>query len=251
MVELVGLLAPEMLGLAVTPAAIIGCLLLLGSSHPIRNVLLFAGTFLGVYSLLALVVIAIGHGAQASSDEPVARGWISFALGVLFLLGGSYSWVRGHRLRRDLTPPRVRSAIGAVDTTGAAAATATDDGAEPEPPAWISRLADPSARFVLTAGLLLSLLNPNIAILASGLGMILASGLPLHDQVWGVVLLLAAAIADFILPTIGYLVSGPRGRLRLRDLTRWLVRHNHTIGIVVLLAFGLLFAGRGLAQLLA
>ena len=45
-----------------------------------------------------------------------------------------------------------------------------------------------------------------------------------------------------------FVLAGARGRGWLESATRWLLAHNRVIGIVVLLVFGVLFVGRGLAQ---
>lgn len=230
--ELAGQLLPEMVGLAVTPAAVVACLLLLASSHPYRNVLALAAPFLAVYGVLSVAALAAGRAADAASDEPsTVRGWLSIAVGVIFLVVAFMSWLR----------PRLRSAAGAP------AARATHRAAMEEP-GWVSALRDPSVGLVLGAGLVLAVVNPNVAILVSGLGIVVTADVRLSAQISGIVLLLAASMIDFVLPTLVFVAAGERGRGWLRSATKWLLAHNHVIGIVVLIAFGVLFVGRGLAQ---
>lgn len=232
--ELVGQLLPEMVGLAVTPAAIVACLLLLGSPHPFRNVVALAAPFLAVYGLLAAIALAVGRTAGTASEDPsTIRGWISLVVGVLFLGTAAISWFRP--VRRSVGP-RSKGAM----TSGS--------DAQPE---WISRLRDPSVPLVLGVGLLLALVNPNIAILLSGLGIVITADTTLGTQVVGVVLLLAASMVDFVVPMIVFVLAGERGRNWLRSATRWLLAHNRVIGIVVLIVFGVLFVGRGLAQIVS
>ncbi|SDD60041.1 Sap, sulfolipid-1-addressing protein [Nocardioides lianchengensis] len=217
--ELATQLVPEMLGLLVTPAAVVACLLLLGSSHPFRNVAALAGSFLAVYAGVSVLVLALGEAAGTTTDDPsTARGGISLGAGVLFLAAGAWSWAH--------SPARTGS-----------------------PPGWVVRLRDPAPRLVVGAGLLLAAVNPNIAILASGLGIVLTSDAGTGARLGGVGLLLAASMLDFAVPTLVFVVAGRRGRRWLRDATGWLLAHNRAIGVVVLVAFGLLFVGRGLAQL--
>ena len=221
-VDLVATLAPEMLGLAVTPAAVIASLLLLGSSHPYRNVACLAGVFLAVYGAICVAVLAAGRAADTSAEDPsAAHGRAGLLVGLLFLAGGLGSWLRKPRVAPGTAVPL---------------------------PGWAERLRDPSVRLVLGVGLVLAVLNPNVAILASGLTLLVArdSG---SDELVGVALLLAGSMVDFVLPALAFAISGERGRDRLRAATRWLIVHNHVIGIVVLVAFGLLFVGRGLAQI--
>lgn len=230
--ELAGQLLPEMVGLAVTPAAVVACLLLLGSSHPYRNVLALAAPFLAVYGVLSVAALAAGRAADAASDEPSpVRGWLSIAVGVIFLVVAVMSWLR----------PRLRSAAGAR------AAGATHRAAMEEP-GWVSGLRDPSVGLALVAGLVLAVVNPNVAILVSGLGIVVTADVRLSAQISGIVLLLAASMIDFALPVLVFVAAGERGRGWLRSATKWLLAHNHVIGIVVLIAFGVLFVGRGLAQ---
>lgn len=218
--ELAAQLVPEMVGLVVTPAAVIACLMLLGSSHPFRNVAALGGSFLVVYAVISAAVLAAGDAGDASAGDS-ARGWVSAVVGVLFLVGGLWSWLRpGHR--------RVA-------------------GSEP---GWVARLGDPPLRLVVGLGLVLAVVNPNVAILASGLVVVVTAGFSTSEQAGGVVLLLAASVLDFVVPTLVFVLAGSRGRRGLRRATGWLLDHNHVIGIVVLVVFGLLFIGRGLGQLL-
>jgi len=233
--ELAGQLLPEMVGLAVTPAAVVACLLLLGSSHPFRNVVALALPFLAVYGVLSVAALAAGRAADAADDDPATtRGWMSIVVGVIFLAVAVMSWLR----------PRLQS------TAGAPSARATHRAAMEEP-GWVSALRDPSVGLVLVAGLLLAVVNPNVAILVSGLGIVVTADVRLSAQISGIVLLLAASMIDFVVPLLVFVLAGERGRGWLRSATGWLLAHNHVISIVVLLAFGVLFVGRGLAQVTA
>ncbi|MER7604781.1 GAP family protein [Nocardioides sp. NPDC127503] len=228
--ELVGQLLPEMVGLAVTPAAIVACLLLLGSSYPFRNVVALAVPFLAVYGVLSIIALVAGRAADAASGDPsTTRGWMSVVAGGIFLTVAAMSW-----LRRPAGRPAARATHRATTAE----------------PGWVSQLRDPSVRLVLVAGLLLAIVNPNVAILASGLGIVVTADVGLGAQVVGIALLLAASMIDFIVPVLVFVAAGERGRGWLRSATRWLLAHNHVIGIVVLVAFGVLFVGRGLGQVI-
>jgi len=230
--ELAGQLLPEMVGLAVTPAAVVACLLLLGSSHPYRNVVALAVPFLAVYGVLSVIALVAGRAADTASDDPsTTRGWLSIVVGVIFLAVAAMSWLRRQQRPAD----------------GASAARGTHRAAIAEP-AWASRLRDPSVRLVLVAGLLLAVVNPNVAILASGLGIVVTADVGLGAQLGGIVMLLTASMIDFVVPMLVFVAAGERGRIWLRSATGWLLAHDRVIGIVVLLAFGLLFVGRGIAQ---
>ena len=51
-----------------------------------------------------------------------------------------------------------------------------------------------------------------------------------------------------MIPVLAFVVSGEAGRVFLRRVTRWLIRHNQP-GVVFLTAVGLIFAVRGISQI--
>jgi len=225
MSELATALAPEMVGLVVTPAVLIACLVVLGTPRPIGKLALFAAVYLSVYAVLSLVVVVIGHVAGIEGHSAsVIRGWISLTVGVLFLVGGAIAW-------RGATRPRP----GARSSQPA--------------PGWAGGLADPHPRLLVLTALALAVINPNVAILLSGLGIIVTADVSVGAQLVGVGLMLAACLVDFAVPALVYAVGGPAGRGRLQAASRWMVLHNQAIGVGVLVFFGLLFAGRGIAQI--
>jgi threonine/homoserine/homoserine lactone efflux protein len=250
MSDMLSALLPELLGLVVTPAAIVGCLILLGSSRPLRNVGLFATVYLAAYAVISAVVVAVGSAAGTATDSPgTPRGWISRVVGVLFLAGGVITWVRGAH-KRPVARARKRVGAAIAERAGVLPEQEQDETALPEDaPGWAKGLADPKPKLVMIAALVLSVVNPNIAILLSGLGIVITAKVSTGDQVLGVVLLLAASALDFVVPTLVFVVSGRAGRAFLRRVTLWLIRHTQVLGVVVLIAFGLLFAVRGLAQI--
>lgn len=225
-------LVPEMVGLAVTPAAVIACLVLLGSSHPARNVATMASVVLCVYAVFSLAVLTAGRAAGTASEPTEARGWVSIAAGALFVVGGLLSWWSA----------RQPAVAGHPPSTGAPSRTDAQ-------PGWATALRDPSLRSVALVALALAVINPNVAILASGLGAVLTADVSLGGQLVGVALLLAASVVDFVVPALAFALSGQRGRRMLDTATRWLLAHNRPIGIVVLLGFGILFVSRGVGQL--
>lgn len=223
MAELLAALVPEVLGLVVTPVAVIACLVLLGSPHPYRNVAVFAVVFVGVYAVLAFGLLVAGRSATTPpEDATTVRGGMSAVLGVLFLLLGIVVLARH-------PDPALRQ----------------------EAPVWTGRLVDPTPRLVATLGLVLAVTNPNVAILASGLGIVLTADVPEQAQVAAVVVLLAAATVDFVVPSAAFAASGPRGRAWLRDGTAWLVGHDRAVGAGALVVLGLLFSLRGLVLLVS
>ncbi|MFI9485874.1 GAP family protein [Promicromonospora sp. NPDC052451] len=227
--DLLAQLVPEILGLAVTPAAIVACLLLLGSHRPYRNVAVFGGTVMVVYAVLGAVVLSLGRtaGTQETADPGTVRGWIGLVVGVLFLAVGVLALVRARA-----APPGPPS------------------GAEPEVPGWARRLAQPTTRVLVVSAVVLALVNPNVAIFLSGLGMVLTADVTVAEQAAGVLVLVVASVLDYVIPTAFYAATGLPGRRRLTVMRFWLVHHDRAIGAAVLLVFGALFTVRGLVQVL-
>jgi threonine/homoserine/homoserine lactone efflux protein len=229
--ELLAQLVPEIVGLAATPAAIVACLLLLGSHRPYRNVAIFGGTVLVLYSFLGAVALAAGRSveAQATQEATTARDWLGLVIGLLFLVGGVVALVRQ-------PPPRPEG---------------RPEGAGEQVPGWARRLAAPTPATLVGVALVLALVNPNVAIFFSGVGAVVAADVTVGEQVLGILVLVLASVLDYVVPTVLYAVAGIPGRHRLEAMRSWLVRNDRMIGAVVLLAFGLMFTARGAAQVLA
>jgi hypothetical protein len=229
--ELLAQLVPEIIGLAATPAAIVACLLLLGSHRPYRNVAIFGGTVLVLYSILGAVALAAGRSveAQTAEEATTARDWLGLVIGLLFLVGGVVALVRR-------PPPRP---VGGPE------------GAGEQAPGWARKLAAPTPATLVGVALVLALVNPNVAIFFSGVGAVVAADITVGEQVLGILVLVLASVLDYLVPTVLYAVTGIPGRHRLQAMRNWLVRNNRVIGAVVLLAFGLMFTVRGAAQVFA
>lgn len=225
--DLLAQLVPEIIGLAVTPAAIVACLLLLGSHRPYRNVAVFGGTVLVLYAILGGIALVAGRSvdAQETADATTVRGWIGLVVGLLFLAGG-VATVAGRPAPRP---------EGAGDRT----------------PGWARRLASPRVPTLVGVAVVLALVNPNVAIFFSGLGTVVTADVAVEEQVVGVLILVVASVLDYVVPTVLYAVTGVPGRHRLHALRAWLVRNDRPIGAAVLLVFGLMFTTRGVIQVLA
>jgi threonine/homoserine/homoserine lactone efflux protein len=233
--DLLAQLVPEIIGLAATPAAIVACLLLLGSHRPYRNVAVFGGTVLVLYSVLGAVALAAGRSveAQATEEATTVRDWLGLVIGLLFLLGGVVALVR----RPPLRP------VGGSE--------GRPEGAGEEVPGWARKLAAPTPATLVGVALVLALVNPNVAIFFSGVGAVVAADIAVGEQVLGILVLVLASVLDYLVPTVLYAVAGIPGRHRLHAMRDWLVRNDRVIGAVVLLVFGVMFTVRGAAQVFA
>lgn len=229
--ELLAQLVPEIIGLAATPAAIVACLLLLGSHRPYRNVAIFGGTVLVLYSILGAAALAAGRSVEAQTTEEAttARDWLGLVIGLLFLVGGVVALVRRPAPRPEGRP----------------------EGAGEQVPGWARKLAAPTPATLVGVALVLALVNPNVAIFLSGVGAVVAADVTVGEQVLGILVLVLASVLDYLVPAVLHAVAGIPGRHRLHAMRDWLVRNDRVIGAVVLLAFGLMFTVRGAAQVFA
>jgi threonine/homoserine/homoserine lactone efflux protein len=229
--ELLAQLVPEIIGLAATPAAIVACLLLLGSHRPYRNVAVFGGTVLVLYSVLGAVALAAGRSveAQATEEATTVRDWLGLVIGLLFLLGGVVAIVRRPAPRSEGGP----------------------EGAGEQTPGWARKLAAPTPATLVGVAVVLGLVNPNVAIFFSGLGAVIAADVSAGEQVLGLLVLVLASVLDYVVPTVIYATTGLPGRHRLHAMRRWLVSNDRVIGAAVLRVFGVMFTVRGATQVFA
>jgi hypothetical protein len=93
-------------------------------------------------------------------------------------------------------------------------------------------------------------LNPNLLIMMSGMTIIANATTSIPVVLAGTALLLLAAAVDFLLPIGVYNILGTRAHAALDSANRWIIEHDRSLSIGVLLGFGVLFAGRGLLALL-
>ncbi|MBB5911213.1 threonine/homoserine/homoserine lactone efflux protein [Nocardia transvalensis] len=215
--DLFARLAPEIVGLLITPGAIAGCILLLHSREPIRNPLAFGGAFLLAYTLIAASAL-LGGASEPGSTSTGTSSAAGLAVGLLFLAAGA--WIA----------TRPRQAV-------------------PSAPKWLTQLrtADPRKAFVV--GLVFAILNPNLFIMMSGMSVISSSHVGAGPALLAVVLLLLAAVLDFLVPIAVYLALGARARTALDGAEAWMIRNNRSTTMAVLFGFGILFTLRGIVNL--
>ncbi|MEV0246371.1 GAP family protein [Nocardia sp. NPDC050712] len=216
--ELILLLIPEMIGLVITPAAIVGCVLLLQSRRPLANAASFGAAFVLVYSQVGIAALLGGASDPGSTSKTVAH-WAGLGVGLVFLAFGARAAL--HRPPADAPPPKL-----------------------------LTQLESAGPRRAFTAGLVLAIVNPNLVIMMSGMSLIASSQSSRGTALVATVLLLLAAALDFLIPMAIYLVLGERARRGLESAKRWMLRNNRSMTIAVLLGFGVLFTARGIADLI-
>jgi threonine/homoserine/homoserine lactone efflux protein len=213
-------LVPEWIGLILTPLAVVGSIVLLGTNRALPNALSFAGAFALNYLILSVIGLWVGAVASGVAGEGQARYLVSLLMGLLFLGLGLAVLFRHH-----------------VGVPGGK-------------PRWavVLETATPARAFL--GGFALSLINPNVVILLSGLTLIITSGETIGSQAIGALSLVLASMIPFAIPIGIYLIMGERGKEMLRKVFAWMIDHDKALTAGTLLLFGALFFGRGLGGLL-
>lgn len=213
------LLVPEIVGLMITPGAVVGCVLLLRSKFPVRNASAFGGGFLVVYLLVALSAVLGGASDPGSTPAEVSHS-AGLVVGLLFLAGGCWVLLRKPVARR----------------TGR--------------PRLLTELETAGPRKAFAIGLVLGILNPNVFIMLSGMSIVSSASVSIGASLVATLVLLIAAAADFLIPIGAYLIGGERTERGLVAVETWMLRHSRELTLGVLFGFGALFTIRGAVALL-
>ncbi len=216
---MIGSLLPEWIGLALTPLAIVGTVVLLSTARPLANSFSFCLSFGLVYSILSVATILIGRASGVSPEDSDAHHVVSLVVGLAFLFIAIVLALRPARSRR-------------------------------EPPGWSKALTSATPGKIFVTGAAASLINPNVAILLSGLTFLVTLGIPTQEQFAWAATLVLASLVPFLIPIGIYVVLGEHSRHVLGTMMDWLIAHDRAITIGMLLLFGVMFAGRGIAGLL-
>lgn len=209
---------PSAIGLAITPTAIATVILLLGSRQPIANAVAFSAAFAVVYATIAAAVL----GAAATSTKPLlslrTKALVEVGIGLLLLVLAA-----GTFLRDRSSPRKGSSFLRAVEA------------------------ARPSR--ALGLGLMLAVLNPNVPILIAGLGAIAATDVSGTVRIVAATFLVVAAEVGLVGPILWYRAHPETAAQGLERLKDWIGRHKRALDMAVLLVFGLIFTGKGVAGL--
>lgn len=209
---------PMALGIALSPFPVVPAILLLFTARPratagsfLLGWLLGVGTATGVAVLLADLVAAV-------ETTPTWVSWARLVLGVLLVAYGVRQWF--------------------------------GRGGEAEPPGWMRTLQDATPRRALGLGLVLSLANPKILLLAVAGGLTVgAETVGPVAEVLAVLAFTAVASLTVAAPLAAYVVGGSRVLEPLARMRDWLERNNDAVMAVVLVVLGALLAVKGVQGL--
>ncbi|WP_420880339.1 GAP family protein [Rhodococcus sp. (in: high G+C Gram-positive bacteria)] len=216
--ELILQLLPELAGMAVTPAAIAGCVLLLQTKRALANAFAFFTAFMIAYTAIGIAALLGGATHDTSRSGSVSH-WAGLAVGLIFIAFGV-----GQLIRRR---------------------SPSDTG-----PEWMQQLSNAKPRGAFIMGAALSIVNPNLAIMISGMTVIAAADTTPGTAVFGTVLLLLAAALDFLVPIGVYLAFGDRAKSALSAVKEWMITHERPLTLTVFFGFGALFVVRNVVALI-
>ena len=224
--ELLWTLIPLAAVIALSPIHLIPAVLMIfspraGASSAGYVAAWVAGLLLLTSSCAAVAVVAdhsglVGaDGAFAATGGPVSPSTAKVILGVLLVLVGLRRWLR-------------RQGHGG-------------------PPRWVTSLASLNPRGAAKVGLLLSLANPKVMLMAGAAGLAIGAGAGIGHG--SVALFVALASVTVVLPLLGYLVWGERFKAPLARVRDQLL-DNHAGAMAVMIgALGLIVMVEGLAGL--
>ncbi|MFC4125316.1 GAP family protein [Nocardia rhizosphaerae] len=112
----------------------------------------------------------------------------------------------------------------------------------------LAELESAGPRKAFALGVVLGVLNPNLFIMLAGMSVISSSAVSVGAALLAILVLLIAAIADFLIPIGLFVVFGARAERRLVALETWMLGHSRALTLGVLLGFGTLFAVRGIVN---
>jgi len=206
-------------GVALSPVPVAAVLIILSTPRArLAAPSFLAGWILGIGAIGLAVFFT--PGLETARGEPTRlAGFLASALGAMLLVLSIRQW-------------RSRPAHGRAV----------------EAPELLSRLDEMHAGRVAFVGFLLSALNPkNLGFTAAGVAAIDESMLGPADQTLVFLVFVLVASASIAMPILGFLAFGERAEVRFALWKDWLIANNAAVMAVLLLVFGVLILGRGIA----
>lgn len=222
MIQVIGGILPQALGIAISPIPIIAAILMLLSPRArVTAVGFLLGWVVGI--LVAVIVFILLASVIPATDPDAAKpvqGVIQLVLGVLLLLLAVRQW--RHRPK---------------------------PGAKPVLPKWMQAIDGFS--FIAAFGLafLLSAINPKNLLMAVSAGVEIGSAqLGVGAVIVAIVIFTVIAACTVLVPVLGYLVAADRLRGPLDSLRGWLAQENAVIMAVLFLVLGVNLIGKGIGH---
>jgi hypothetical protein len=218
--SLIGDLLGPALGIALSPVAVVGLILMLVSAGGMAKAWAFLlGWGLGATLVLVIVSTLISGSTSDSNDEArpiVATMQLLLGVGMLYLAWRTW---------------KGRPA----------------EGEEPNLPAWMQKMDTVTVGKAATLGLMLCASNPkNLALLVSSAGAIGQASIDGVEVLLVNALFILVACLGMLGPILVSLAAGDRAPRILGSMRQWLIANNATIMAVLLLILGANVLGKGI-----
>jgi hypothetical protein len=211
------------IGIALSPMAIVGFILMLVSAGGLVKAWGFIGGWaLGTAVVLVLVGLLVSNSAdEDGSGTNTAVAWVKIVLGGVMI---ALAW---HQFQGR---PK--------------------EGEETVLPKWMSALDTFTPVKAFGMGAFLSAVNPkNLPLLIASSGVIGQAGLSGGEEVVVYVVFIILACLGMLIPIGIFLVAGDKGAAILDEVREWLVGNNAVIMAVLFLILGVSLLGKGLGGL--
>ena len=221
--SVMGNILPEAIAVAISPIPIIALILMLFSKRARANSLAFLiGWILGLAAVCAIVMAAgstqnMSPGSGASS----ASYGIKILLGLLLLFMAFRNWKKR-----------------------------PGPGEQPKMPGWMSTIDSikPGRAFLLAV--LLAAINPkNLILTLTATLDVVQRGLATSQAIVVLAIFIVIASLTIALPVLINLFMGARSAKILDSWKVWLTANNSTVMFILLLVFGVVLLGKGIAGL--
>jgi threonine/homoserine/homoserine lactone efflux protein len=222
--QVIGQILPLAVGIDVSALPIAAVILMLGTPKARSNGLAFlVGWMVGLFVVGCIALVVASAAGLSSSTDPTSRavGVINLLLGILLLVLAARGW--------QSRPP---------------------SGEKPPLPKWMASLDTITPPRATGLAALLSGINPkNLALNLAAMSIIASAGLSASSQLVALLVFVVVGSIAIIVPVIVYLAGGDRAAAVLAGWKGFLVANNPVIMAILLLVFGMVLIGKGIAQL--
>lgn len=221
--DVIGNILPLALGVAISPIPIIAIILMLFSKKAKGNSMAFLVGWIAGLSIAFWIVYAIANLADVStsSGPSKASAVIKLLFGILFLFMAFKQWRKRPKPGEEASMPKLLSAID-----------------------------DFSAGKSFGLAVLLSAVNPkNLGLTLAASLAIAQGGLAAWETIVIFFIFLVIAISTVAAPVIINLIMGEKATEMLNSWKAWLAANNAMVMFILLLIFGTVLVGKGIAGL--
>jgi hypothetical protein len=218
----IGDILPLAIGIAISPIPIIAIILMLMTPKARQNGLAFLGGWLLGLAIVGAIVLIVSNvmGIATLNGPSKTAAILRLVLGVVLLYLAYRSWTHRHA------------------------------GSEHHMPSWMRSLDHFTPGRAIAVGALLSGVNPkNLILNITAATDIAQFALPGFQQAVVLIVLILVGSLGVIAPVAVYYAMGEKSEAVLDGWREWLVANNATIMFVLLLVFGVVLFGKGIAGL--